>query len=227
VADPRPTFHWQPVEGADGYHLEVILPGGQTWSLETNDTTLPYPADVPPLAPGSANIVNLLAFGPIPTADKTLLRVPTESQLAELTEAKEAIRLLAIDEAAQCYLLAHLFREQELWEDAISQLEQLVTAPDITSAYLFQQLGDLYFRIELYIQAEENYGRALNAAQASVDPYAQAMAHIGIARVAVVFGETQRVHDHLVAAESLYQEADDTVRAHRTDTKRFESNLLD
>jgi tetratricopeptide (TPR) repeat protein len=68
-------------------------------------------------------------------------------------------------------------------------------------------LGDLYFEVGLYAQAEENYQAALAAAEANADLSAQAAAHLGLARVAHAFDEIEAALEHLSAAETLYQQA--------------------
>jgi len=212
VTDTRPTFHWQPVTGATGYRLSLISPSGQGWSKQTSpeDTSLPYPTDKPPLTPGSANVIILETLDDNNAVDEIVLQVLGETSLAELTEAEAAIHALAADEFAQSYLLTRLYWEQEMWTAAIAQLERLADTQGITSAYLFQQLGDLYVEVGLYGRAEENYRRALDAAEASADKSALAAAHVGLAQTARAFRETEQALDHLTAAEDLYRQAGET-----------------
>lgn len=75
---------------------------------------------------------------------------------------------------------------------------------------LAQQLGDLYFQVGLYVQAEQNYQAALAAAQARQKPLARAEALVGLGRVAEAFGERETAISHFQAAETLFRAAGDT-----------------
>lgn len=228
ITDTRPTFSWQPVVGASGYRLTVNPLGGsgETWSIETTAASLPYPADAPPLAPGSRNSVTLMTLDNDRVADKSLLQVLDAGSQAELVKAEAEIRALPLDEAAQTYLLAQLYRQWELQDAAIVQLEQLINSPPLVGqgpgmeSTLRQQLGDLYFEIGLYAQAEEHYQAALTATQNSGDLSGQAAASAGLARVTYVFEETEHALDYLSAAEALYRQAGQIEQAERIAAER-------
>jgi serine/threonine protein kinase len=222
VADIRPTFHWQPLAGASGYRLLLTLPDGEVLTLETPDTSLSYPTDAPPLEPGSTTIVELVTFEDETgeAVDKTLFSVLNEASLAKLTEAEAAIRSLGLDENAQGYLLAQLYRQYELKNAAIDQLKQLVEASNAPSANLWQQLGDLYFEVGLYLLAEESYNQALAAAKNSDDLSAQAAAQVGLTHTALTFDEVETAIEHLAAAETLYRESGQVDLAEAVATER-------
>lgn len=224
ITTTRPTFRWQPVADAGGYRLSLSLPGGQSWSRETNTTSLTYPADAPPLAPGSANIVTLVPLNDETAADKSLLRVLDEAGQAELAEAETAIRALPLDEAGQDYLLAQLYRQRELRSAAIAQLEALTGRQAVPSTGLAQLLGDLYFEVGLYAQAQENYQTALTAAETAANLPAQAAAQVGLARVAYAFEEIERAGEYLQRAEDLYREAGQPALAEQVAAERAKLN---
>jgi tetratricopeptide (TPR) repeat protein len=194
ITDTRPTFSWQPVAGASGYRLTVNpLGGGETWSVETTATHLPYPPDALPLAPGSRNSATLVTIDNDQIADKTLLQVLDETSLAELVKAEAEIRALPLDEAAQTYL--PLIGER-VWEGSLRQ-----------------QLGDLYFQAGLYAQAEENYKAVLTAAKNSGDLSGQAAASAELAHVAYAFKEIEPALEYLSTAEALYRQAGQSEQA--------------
>jgi tetratricopeptide (TPR) repeat protein len=222
VTDTRPTFHWQPVEGANGYRLLLTLPDGEVLTLETPDIGLPYPTNAPPLEPGSTTIVELTTLEDETgeAVDKALFYVLDEASLAELTEAETALRTLELGKSAQGYLLAQLYRQYELKSAAIDQLNQLVKTSPVPSANLWQQLGDLYFEVGLYLRAEESYNQALAAAKNSDDLSAQAAAQIGLAHTALTFDEVETAIEYLDAAESLYREIGQVDLAEAVATER-------
>lgn len=70
-----------------------------------------------------------------------------------------------------------------------------------------QQLGTLKTKVALYAQAEDNFKAALTVAKSNIDPTVGAIIHIGLARIARAFSETDRAIDHLIRAEMLYRQA--------------------
>lgn len=213
IRESQPTFQWQGVPGASGYRLSLNIPNAENWQVETTDTTLPYPADKAPLPAGGTIIVTLATLDNPSETDETFVDVIDEAALAGLAESEAEIRNLGLDETAQAYLLAQLYRQQEMNAAAIAQLEQIAAKESLISADLWQQLGDLYFEIELYTQAEENYQKALSAAQANDDQQTEALAHFGLAQTAYVFEENEQALDYLTQAETLSDQIGDNVLA--------------
>lgn len=220
ITATRPIFHWQPVAGASGYRLTVNLAGGQSWSEETAETSLPYPAEAPPLPFDSANIVQISTLEDESVVDKTLLRLPAEGELEALAEAEVEIQNLPLDEAARRFLLAQLYRQHELWAAAIEQLQHIAQSEETPSAGLRQQLGDLFLEVGLFSQAEEQYQVVLAAAEAGDDAEALAAAHVGLARTANAFAELNQAITHLTTAETLYREAGQTEQADQIAAER-------
>jgi tetratricopeptide (TPR) repeat protein len=212
IADRQPTFHWQAVPGASGYGLSLNIPNAENWEVETTETTLPYPTDKAPLPAGSTNI--FLATLDNPTeAEEAFVDVMDEAAQADLVASEAEIRNLGVDETAQAYLLAQLYRQREMKAAAIAQLEQITANGQAISADLWQQLGDLYFESGLYTQAEEKYKNALSAASANDDQQAQAAAYFGLGQTAYVFEEDEQALDYLDQAEALYRQTGDDVLA--------------
>lgn len=212
ITDTQPTFHWEGVPAASGYRLSLNIPNAENWEVETTETTLPYPTDNAPLPAGSTNIFVKLATLDNPMeAEETFVDVMDEAAQADLVASEAEIRNLGVDETAQAYLLAQLYRQREMKAAAIAQLEQITANGQAISADLWQQLGDLYFEIGLYTQAEEKYQNALSAASANDDQQAQAAAYFGLGQTAYVFEEDEQALDYLDQAEALYRQIGDDV----------------
>jgi tetratricopeptide (TPR) repeat protein len=198
------------MNGTGGYRLTVTLPNGESWSKETLDNRLAYPADAPPLvADGLPNIVELTSGDDAAgtAVDKTKLRVLTATVQTELAQAEAEIRALPLDKSSQNLFLAQLYRQHEMWLAALDQLVPLAQTQQPHSATLWQQVGDLYMQVELYVQAEQSYNQALAAARANEDLHGQGAAQFGLARTARAFDETDQALEHLKAAEALYRQA--------------------
>ncbi len=221
IADTRPTFIWQPVAGASGYRLSLIPVEGEGWSRDTGPETtrLTYPPEAPPLAPGSVYKVELTTLDKPTAVDGSVLRLPPAAELAALAKDEASLQALPLAETGRSLMLAQLYRQRGFLAAALAQLEPLAAAQQPPSASLWQQVGDLYLEMELTDQAETTYQQALSAA-AATDPAAQAAAHLGLARVALTFGETAPALDHLTAAETLYRQAGQTDLADQVAAER-------
>lgn len=219
ITDTRPTFHWQEVEGASGYQIALDFPNDGDWQAESSQSSLPYPADKPPLPAGSTIFVKLTTYENPNLVDETFLDVMDEASLAELAAAESQIRQLAVNNAAKSYFLAQLYRQREMYGAAITQLEQIAATEDAISADLWQQLGDLYLEIDLHAEAETNYQSALTIAQADGDPKAEANAYVGLALTA---NESTKAAEHLEQAEALYRQIGLDTRADQVAKLRAE-----
>ena len=174
-------------------------------------TELVYPDDAPPLIPRTTYLTQLELIGASAQADQSFFFVLDEASRKEVVATEAAIRALSLDPAATAFLLAEIYRQNELRSAAISQLESL--AGDEARPDLAGQLGDLYFEVGLYNGAETNYQAALSEAQLSNVPAAQARALAGLGRVADAYGEKKAAISHFQTAEALYLLAGDLARA--------------
>ena len=196
--------------GANGDRLGLNIPNAKNGEVETTETTLPYPADKAALPAGRTNIFVKLATLDNPTeVEATSVDVMDEAAQADLAASEAEIRNLGVDETAQAYLLAQLYRQRGMKAAAIAQLEQITANGEAISADLWQQLGDLYFESGLYAQAEEKYKNALSTASANDDQQIQAAAYFGLAQTAYIFEEDAQALDYLEQAEALSRQIGD------------------
>ncbi len=213
ITGTQPTFAWQPVAGAEGYRLTVNLADGQTWEREIGAARIPYlsyPAEAPPLEPGSVNTIRLTTLAADSPVDRSVLRVADEPTRQQVASAAADIRALGLDPTAEGFLLAQLYRQNDLTAAAIAQLEALAAQQPAPSAALHQQLGDLHLDAGLPGPAEALYETALTAAQDGNDLTAQAAALLGLTRTAAAFDEIEAAVGHLAEAETLYRELGQT-----------------
>jgi hypothetical protein len=212
ITEPRPTWRWEDVAGAKRYLLTVVnAVSGERWQTETTATELTYPKDAPSLVPNITYLTRLELIGTGGRADESFFFLLDEANRNDVTAATEAIRTLSLDPATEGFLLAGVYREEGLWDAAITQLEAIPTVEERPE--LMRQLGDLYFQVRLYPQAEKRYQIALAAAQLADNPVAQAEAFVGLGRVADAYGETEIALKHFQTAETLYRSAGDMAQA--------------
>lgn len=196
----RPTFHWQAVVGATGYRLSIRMPGGVTWQREVSSTTLPYPDDVPPLAPGSGNTAILEILDMPHSPDVAYLEMLSADELDILQAQEKAIRDLNLSTVAEHYLLTLLYQKWKLWDAAIQQLEYLTHTASISSSALWLHLGELCLRTGLYPQAESHYLQALAAGEIERGALAQITARVGLACAAYAQSHHSQTLEYLTAS---------------------------
>jgi len=130
------------------------------------------------------------------------LQLSDKSILPDITEAETAIQSAKLDDEFGAYLLAQLYRRHGKWRAAIDQLEWLTDNQAITSTYLSQQLGDLYYKSGHYTKAEEHYQSIFIATEATKDKRIQGSAYLGLAHVAIALDEAERALAYLKAVNT-------------------------
>lgn len=184
LATTTPTFAWQPWAGATRYCLTVRMPHGQGWQRETASTHLEYPADVPPLLPGTGNTVILEASGGAPQREETHLRILTEDELQRLQDAEQRIQESPLSDLARCYWRAQLYQQWQLWSAAAEQLTSLTQMASALYPALWLQLGTVYLHLAAYSLAAQSYQQVLDQAMIDSDTTLTALAHLGLAWIA-------------------------------------------
>lgn len=212
IIEPRPTWRWQEMADTEGYRLSMVNAiTGERWEVETTATGLTYPDDAPPLVPNTTYLTRLELLGTPDQVDESFFFLLDEAGRNEVAATETAIRALSLDRPTEGFLLASFYRDRELWDAAITQLESIIE--EVENSELAIQLGDLYFQVGLYARAEASYQAALAAARLVDDPAAQAGALVGQGRVADAYDEKKAAIDHFQAAEDLYRTAGDLARA--------------
>lgn len=164
----RPIFSWVNVPAATHYTVQVYSQTGGWVKQDLKQTTLPYPADQPPLTPGKTYRVRVYAYQETHLLDYStqqlnLLSVPETQELAELVREIKAIGLPQDEEA---YLdLNAVYGGRGLLNEAITVLEARTYAGSQSSG-VYRALGDRYLQAGRPQQAQQHYQTAMALAEA-------------------------------------------------------------
>jgi tetratricopeptide (TPR) repeat protein len=180
----RPILRWNAVPGATRYKVRVQDAGlTLDWQTETSNTQIEYPADQPPLQPGS-NYSLIVETEQGNSSDKEegidLSFTVLDTQKAESVRTEVAkFKQLKLIQEAEGLALAYLYQGYDLKAEAIELLEGLVKRGSQTTA-VYQILGDLYLQVGLSQQAKTSYLKALELAKQKEDLEGQAEAKVGL-----------------------------------------------
>jgi tetratricopeptide (TPR) repeat protein len=156
------------VTGATGYRVKVIGPNLDWTSPDlVPGTEFDYPADAPPLTPGNSYKVIVTAGDTSSEegeSEDTSFAVLAASESEEVRENEAKIRSLNLGDAPTRLLIAHLYSSNNLYAEAIEQLEPLARDRQNTESALLLLLARLNRYTALELQAEDYY---LGAAQRS------------------------------------------------------------
>jgi hypothetical protein len=212
----RPLIRWTPIAGATGYRVSVRGPN-VNWSADVSGKTeFPYPDDAPPLAPGQAFKVTVVATtaGGNRSSDEEaqadLGFVPLEpEQRQAVQEAQARIEKLDLEEAQQRFLIAKLYMSQDfrLYGEAIEQLERL--GGTLKEAAVGRSLADTYRAVSLNRLAEQRYLQALELSQQTNDLEGQALALDSLGQLYTALGNPSEARQRTQQAEELYQQLGD------------------
>jgi hypothetical protein len=212
LLNAHPTIRWTALDGADGYIVSV-KGGDLNWATPNSvqGTELAYPQDAPALAPGQTYKVTVQAGTAssdsegLPGLGFTML---TQDEAKTVTDSEQQIRSLGLDASAQGLLVAHLYADHSLYDEAIEQLASLPTAS--TEPAIQRLLGDYYLATALNDMAEASYSQALQLSQAAGDTEGQALAASALGQVYASLGDKTDAQQSLQSALTLYQQLGDT-----------------
>ena len=203
VLAATPTLRWNPVEGAETYRVSLQTRRGPLWDIETDQPTIPYPDDQPPLTPGTLyTLVVETDAGATSTDDLPALRfnLLTGEQADAAKADIAAVEALDLpDLVATLILVEDVYPRYALTGAAINDLEGLVTS-GCETAKVRRLLGDLYIKSGLRLLAEENYQRAIALAGATANLEEQVMAQYGLGTLYSRIGDTENAAAQLTAA---------------------------
>ena len=129
LLERRPRLFWLPVAGATAYRVAVAGESGELWHREVRDTTVAYPANAAPLAPGadiSWEVRALGANGEI-RRERSLVHVLGAAEAARARRALQRIRSATGGDstAAARYLAGSYLYVNQLYAEAAAEFEAL------------------------------------------------------------------------------------------------------
>jgi predicted small lipoprotein YifL len=207
LLDPHPMLRWTAVPGVTQYRISMQ---GTDWTAAIDGRTeTVYPADAPPLVPGTAYRLVVTAGERSSTEEggAGLGFTMLEADEAEAVHAAEAkIRALGLSDAATRLLTANLYANHSLYAEAIELLGPLASSGEPAVPRL---VGDLYLSIGLNRQTEESYLQALKLSEDASDVEGQAAAHATLGIVYESLGSREEAIRHWRGAIAGYEQLGD------------------
>ena len=209
ILTDKPQLRWNPVEGATNY--QVRLSGsGVDWQTEVNQPQVVY-SGKQPLKPGNRYWVTITATtdnGVTTKNDKagfTLMSEPDSQRVkAEIAKLEQQ----GLKGEAKTIALAHLYRSNDLYGNAIDLLSGFIQKGNASSA-VYQLLGSTYQQVGLDLLAREQYWTALKLAQIQKNLEAQAIIQSSLGGIDFSFNKFEDALGWYQAAQVAYRELGD------------------
>ena len=205
VLSPTPTLQWNPVEEASQYTVSLRTRRGSLWEITTPESTLPYPADQPPLSPGTRYTLVVQADTGTASTDEPpelAFNLLAGDEATEATEQIAAVQAFDLPELAKTLILVEeVYPRYQLTAAALADLENLVSQ-GFDLAQVRRLLGDIYLRSGLSLRAETHYLRAVALAIATDNLEEQVMAQYGLGTLYNRTGNPEAAAAQLAAAQA-------------------------
>jgi hypothetical protein len=209
IRDPRPILRWQSlpdeveytveIQGTDGLERPPVLAKGGE---------IPYPDVWPALQAGGADYRVLVhAAGNLKDeieAGSLGFSLLSESDEQQLTQRSEQILQRSLSEPVQSLLLAHLYLNYGLRNEAVDLLLSIPGGERIAAVQGL--LGETYLYMRLLKEAERAYQLALEGTEQEDLLEDQAAAFLGLGYASCGMAETGAAQAHFEAAKNLYQQ---------------------
>jgi len=155
----RPSFSWRGDPNTSYKFRIQDVTGTFAWDREVSGTSLPYPADAPPLQPGNTYLWRVDAVSPLlgPPPPAAMIIVVGEPERTQMEAAMSQISGSGFD--ADAARAKYLF-DQRLWYDALTAYSDLIAKyPGRPNLYAMR--GTLYDQLpETESLADADFARA-------------------------------------------------------------------
>ncbi len=168
ILSERPSIIWNDVGNTVSYTVQ-FLGNNLLWVVETDATTLPYPAAEASLTPGVDYYLSV-------TTDTDLSSTEENSIVIQVLPFPEQERLKTtlnnllkenLSPQSQAIVKASVYNNFGLYAQTITTLESYLNNNE-KSATVYQLLGEAYLNIGLLGQAKANYNQVLSLTDGDV-----------------------------------------------------------
>ncbi len=222
LLDLQPTITWVEVSGALEYQLslsglssfddvilaaETVTCAEESRSVPSRTCSTPWPA-VWTLESGQRYFLTVSArtgiASPLRESETSALHTLPTEEAETVKTAVADIQKITVDKVTEVTLLAGLYAQHELYNQATEAYEQVLSSQPAPAAYV--TLGDLYRIIELYRYAFNVYQQALNLLdQGEDEPSVRAAAEYGIGQVYYARQNFDEAEKHFKATVEIYK----------------------
>lgn len=212
VLNRQPTLRWNPVSGATSYVIQM-RGTGVSWAIQTSATEVTYPGN-PPLQPGARYRIIVTSDNGFSSISEGIVGfvVVSDREAQQVRNLAKQLQERQLGEDVEPLVLASLYRNKELYAEAIALLEASIRDRKPRAA-TYQLLGELYQQVGLNQLAKEPYEQALALARASGDSEGAAAIQTGLGEMEVALGNLEAAIAWFEQAQSGYQRLGDRTQA--------------
>lgn len=207
ILTDKPQLRWNPVEGVTNYKVQLSGPGVD-WQTEVNQPQVVY-SGKQPLKPGNRYWVIITADnGETRKNDKAGFTLMSEADSQRVKAEIAKLEQQGLKGEAKTIALAHLYRSNDLYGDAIDLLSGFIQKDNASTA-VYQLLGSTYQQVRLNLLAREQYLTALKSAKIQKNWEAQAIIQTSLGEIDFSFNKFQEALGWYQAAQVAYRELGD------------------
>lgn len=199
ILTSSPHLRWNAIAGVTKYQVRLSGPGVD-WKTEVSEPQVVY-SGKEPLKPGYRYWFTVTADNGATTENqnKPGFTLMSEAEISRVKAEIVKLQQQGLKDEDETIALAHLYRSNELYSDAIDLLSGFIQK-DNASAIVYQLLGSTYQQVGLDLLAREKYLTALKLAETEKNLEAQATIQESL-------GEVDFSLDNLQDALQWYQAA--------------------
>ncbi len=212
----RPSLQWSRTADVRNYTVMLRSAGESLWQVTAPQNDQPiceldYPADQGPLQPSKSYTLVITADNGRSSQEESvsglgfsLLDPETAKEVTQKAQAINTQDLPALDKVLD---RVYLYWQNKLLAESIQLL--ITLPPSDTTAKVHRWAANMYRFNGLFLEAEEEYAKAINLAQKSQNKPELAGAKVGLGRTLFSLGQLGEATKSLTEAKALYQELGD------------------
>lgn len=207
ILNSTPQLSWNAVPGVTNYTVSLLKGEETIWQTTLSDNQIIYPGE-PPLETDAKYLLvveadNGKSSQQEEVANKQFSLLPIQKAEA-ITTAIEQLQNLSLTDKEKAFLSAYLYIGAELNYEAIKTLEALIVQ-GFDDAEIYQQLGELYWQIDVTLLAESNYLEAEKQAITSNSLIEKAQVQEALAEIYLYLGDDSEALLRFQQAQEDYQ----------------------
>ncbi|MGJ3250911.1 MAG: tetratricopeptide repeat protein [Elainellaceae cyanobacterium] len=206
VLSDTPLIQWNSVPNATEYTVRVLSPDGVIWEDSISETQIRYPG-IPALERGIRYAIEVRANTGTASTDEGIpglaFSLVDEGIVQETTSEIASIAEQSLSVETEAYILAQVYRNKDLFTEAIATIEAL-NQESIQSSASYRLLGDIYLQVRLNLHAKDAYLKALEVAEDNLNIEEQAESLFALGNIYMVLNNIQEAIKCLEEAQNLY-----------------------
>jgi len=161
----RPHFRWRTGAQTRSFMVSLTLKGmtGRLWTLNTNETDIPYPKEQKALERGQTYFLRVASTDDSSLADEVYFRVLEDQRAEEVrhfTKQMKGLQRSNPDDSTPGFILATYYKKTGLYHRALVQLDEL-EKENPGERFIMEEKGEIFAKIGLWRKWEE-INRKLN-----------------------------------------------------------------